>query len=81
MYLLAPFIVKKNPWLRSRFVRIGHFWAKNCQFAQKKVEGNLSEECMVTNLKKINAKLQLLYRQIEFLNPKLRKLLCSCLRY
>ena len=31
------------------------------------------------SLKKINAKLQFLYRQNEFLNPKLHKLLCNSL--
>ena len=31
------------------------------------------------SLKKINAKLQLLYRQYEFLNPKLCRLLCISL--
>ena len=30
-------------------------------------------------LKKINAKLQFSYRQNEFLNPKLRRLLCNSL--
>ena len=29
------------------------------------------------SLKKINAKLQFLYRQNEFLHPKLRRLLCN----
>ena len=31
------------------------------------------------SLKKINAKLQFLYRQSKFLNPKLRRLLCNSL--
>ena len=33
----------------------------------------------IRSLKKLNTKLQFLYRQIEFLNPKLRRLLCNSL--
>ena len=40
------------------------------------LDANLSVESMAMKvLKKINAKLQLLYRQNKFLNPKLRRLL------
>ena len=41
---------------------------------------NLSEESMaMKSPKKINGKLQFLYRQNKFLNPKLRRLLCNSL--
>ena len=41
---------------------------------------NLSEESMaMKSPKKINAKLQFLYRQNKFLNPKLCRLLCNYL--
>ena len=41
---------------------------------------NLSKESVaMKSLKKINPKLQLLYRQNEFLNPKLRRLLYNSL--
>ena len=44
------------------------------------LDANLSGESMTTkSLKKINAKLQFLYRQNEFLDPKLRRLLCNSL--
>ena len=44
------------------------------------LDANLSGESMaMKSLKKINAKLQLLYRQNEFRNPKLRRLLCNSL--
>ena len=33
----------------------------------------------MNSLRKINTKLQFFYRQSEFLNPKLRRLLCSSL--
>ena len=42
------------------------------------LDANLSGESMtVKSPKKINAKLRFLYRQNEFLNPKLRRLLCN----
>ena len=42
------------------------------------LDANLSGESMaMKSLKKINAKLQLLYRQNEFRNSKLRRLLCN----
>ena len=42
------------------------------------LEADLSEESMaVKPLRKINTKLQFLYRQNEFLSPKLRRLLCN----
>ena len=44
------------------------------------LDANLSGESMaVKSLRKINTKLQFLYRQNEFLNPELRKLLCNSL--
>ena len=44
------------------------------------LEANLSGESMaMKSFKKINIKLQFLYRQNEFLNPKLRRLLCNYL--
>ena len=40
------------------------------------LDANLSEESMaMASLKKVNTKLQFLYRQNEFLNPKLHRLL------
>ena len=42
------------------------------------LDANLSGESMAMKyLRKINIKLQFLYRQNEFLNPKLRRLLCN----
>ena len=44
------------------------------------LDTNLSGESMaMKSLRKINTKLQFLYRQNEFLNPKLRRLLCTSL--
>ena len=44
------------------------------------LDANLSGESMAMKyLRKINIKLQFLYRQTEFLNPKLRRLLCKSL--
>ena len=44
------------------------------------LHANLSGESMtMTSLRKMNTKLQFLYRQNEFLNPKLRRLLCNSL--
>ena len=44
------------------------------------LETNLSEESMaIKPNKKINAKLQFLYRQNELLNPKLSRLFCNSL--
>ena len=37
------------------------------------------ESMAMKSLRKINTKLQFLYRQNEFLNPKLRRLLCNSL--
>ena len=44
------------------------------------LDANLSGESMaMKSLRKINTKLQFLYRQNEFLNPKLCRLLCNSL--
>ena len=44
------------------------------------IDANLSRESMaMKSLRKINTELQFLYRQKEFLNPKLRRLLCNSL--
>ena len=44
------------------------------------LDANLTGESMaMKSLRKINTKLQFLYRQNEFLNPKLRRLLCNSL--
>ena len=44
------------------------------------LDPNLSGESMaMKSQRKINTKLQFLYRQNEFLNPKLRRLLCNSL--
>ena len=42
------------------------------------LDANLSRESMaMKSLRKINTKLRFLYRQNEFLNPKLRRLQCN----
>ena len=44
------------------------------------LDANLSGESMtVISLRKVNTKLQFLHRQNEFLDPKLRRLLCNSL--
>ena len=44
------------------------------------LDANLSGESIaMKSLRKINTKLPFLYRQNEFLDPKLRRLLCSSL--
>ena len=50
------------------------------EYLGRSLEANLSRNSMAMKpLKKINTKLQFLYIQNEFLNPKLRRLLCNSL--